>query len=73
MSEAKKKARELVQKFKLCTETEDLISNKEAKQCALIVAKEIVEENEILSYRVSPIILGRRIFWEEVQKELESI
>jgi len=72
MSEAKKKAEEIVEKFKEYAFQWDEKDIKCAKKCALIHVEGIVESTE--GYETKPLnIKCFNIFWTRVKEEIEKL
>ena len=80
---SKEKAIELVNRF-LYADTVDipnnsgatdkapLLTEQEAVKYALICVDEMLEENAFFSYKISPLIVARRKYWQEVKQHLEK-
>jgi len=73
----KEKAKELVDKY--IPMTKSFVTNigwvespELAKQCALLCVDEIIQHAE-KAYRNEDIIIGAKLYWEEVQQEIEII
>lgn len=74
----KEKAIELVNKYKFYVDYEDAILDYEqcilnnAKQCALIAVKEILQHIKN-SYIDRNILIGATLYWQEVKQEIEKL